>query len=287
MNDELNTILLRMQEQLLTQAAEIHALRAHNNGTSIKPVLVLGDAIGAIVTPHLQLAATDMAERKRILGAYPKISDFPECIKDENGMAARAISDTEQRKWVTERLPAIQKDHLEVARVAAATWELASMSTDMESRMHLFDRGIKDIISLSINSAQRSAEAQLKQSFKGAGAEGSYSLLDLSPDTRQLDLGDNNIFQQAHLDAMAELRKFKQSIDANKKSDAHGKGNGGGRGAGGKGRGGGKGYNNNSYGSRGGGYGGGKGGYGGKGGKGKGKGGWSGNGSQTSSPMDP
>ncbi len=201
-------------------------------------------------------------------------------------MAARAISDTEQRKWVTERLPAIQKDHLEVARVAAATWELASMCQDVEGRFNLFDRGIKDIITLSINSAQRSAEAQLKQSFKGAGAEGSYSLLDLSPDTRQLDLGDTNIFQQAHLDAMAELRKFKQSIDANKKSDTHNKP--GGRGGGGRG---GKGGYQNTYNSNRGGYNGGKGNFGGKGGKGAkgkgGKGGWSGNDRQTSSPMDP
>ena len=285
MNDEqLQSILQSMQAQLVSQAAELHALRANRDGTAARPLLVLGDTISAIVAPHLQLSATDAAERKRILGQYPKISEFPECIKDENGMAARAISDTEQRKWVTERLPAIQKDHLEVARVAAATWELASMCDNNEGRMQLFDRGIKDIIALSINSAQRSAEAQLKQSFKGAGADGSYSLLDLSPDTRQLDLGDTNIFQQAHLDAMAELRKFKQSIDANKKSDTQKPG--GGRGGGSRG---GKGGYQNTYNNNRGGYGGGKGGKGSYGGKGKGKGGkgWSGNDRQTPSPMDP
>ena len=43
--------------------------------------------------------------------------------------------------------------------------------TQREECTYVFDRGIKDIIALSINSAQRSAEAQLKQSFKGAGAE--------------------------------------------------------------------------------------------------------------------
>ena len=240
MNDELNTLLQTMQAQLQAQGAELQALRQHNNGTSVKQQLVLGDTLSDIVSPHLQLAATDAAERKRLLAGYPKILGFPECIKDENGMAARAVTDTEQRRWITERIPAIQRDHLDVARVAAATWELANMSQDPTQRMHLFDKGLKDIIALSINSAQRSAEAQLKQSFKGAGAEGSYSLLDLSPDSLQLDLGDNNIFQQAHLDAMAELRKFKQSIDANKKADTHNKG-GGGKGAGNKGRGGGRG----------------------------------------------
>jgi hypothetical protein len=287
MNDELNNVLQTMQAQLSAQAAELHALRAQQNGTSTKPKLVLGDILGALVAPHLQLAPSDTTERKRILGSYPKIDGFPECIKDDNGMATRAIADTEQRKWVTERLPAIQRDHLDVARVAAATWELAFMAEEPEQRLRLFDKGLRDIIALSINNAQRSAETQLKQSFKGAGAEGSYSLLDLTPNTLQLDMADNNVFQQAHLDAMAELRKFKQSIDANKKADTPSRG--GGKGGGGKGRGGGKGYSNNSYGSRGGGYGGGKG-YnnGGKGGKGKGgKGTWSGNGSQSPSPMDP
>ena len=284
MNGELNTLLRTMQAPLQAQGAELQSLRQHRDGTSVKQQLVLGDTISDIVSPHLQLAATDAAERKRMLAGYPKISGFPESVKDDNGMAARAITDAEQRRWVTERMPAIQRDQLDVARVAAATWELANMSQDPEQRMHLFDKSLKDIIALSINSAQRSAEAQLKQSFTGAGAEGSYSLLDLAPNSLQLDLGDNNIFQQVHLDAMAELRKFKQSIDANKKADTHSRGAGGGRGAGGKGRGGGKGFRS-TYGSRGGGYSGGKG-FGGKGGKGKGKGGYSGNGSPHTAPMD-
>ncbi len=145
MNDEqLQSILQSMQAQLVSQAAELHALRANRDGTTARPLLVLGDTISAIVAPHLQLSATDSAERKRILGQYPKISEFPECIKDDNGMAARAISDSEQRKWVTERMPAIQRDHLEVACVAAATWELAFMSVDPAERMHIFDKGIKD-----------------------------------------------------------------------------------------------------------------------------------------------
>jgi hypothetical protein len=286
MNDDLKHILQSLQTQISVQATELHAYRSQQNGTATKPKIVLGETLAALVAPHLQLAPTDAAERKRILATYPKIEGFPECIKDDNGMAARAIADTEQRKWINERLPATQRDNLEIARVAAATWELAFMAEDQTQRMHLFDKGIRDIIALSINNAQRSAETQLKLSFKGAGAEGSYSLLDLTPTTLQLDMADTNIFQQAHLDSMAELRKFKQSIDANKKADNHNKGGGGGKGGGGKGRGGGKGYNNNSYGSRGGGYGGGGGkGFGGKGGKG-GKG-YQGNGRTLPSPMDP
>jgi hypothetical protein len=290
MNDELNHLLQTMQAQLTAQGAELQALRSQKDGTSSKPQLVLGDTLAALVAPHLQLAPTDAGERKRIMGSYPKINGFPEPIRDDNGMAARAISDSEQKKWITERLPAVQRDHLDVARVAAATWEMASMCQDPNQRLQFFDTGIKDIIALSINCAQRAAETQLKQSFKGAGAEGSYSLLDLSPNTLQLDMGDNNVFQQAHLDAMAELRKFKASIDANKKADSSSRGGGGGKGNGHGGRGSGKGYNNN-YQSRGGGYGGGKGkGYGGgKGGQGKGggKGSWQGNGSQSPRPMDP
>ena len=287
MNDDLNQLLQNMQAQLASQAAELHALRANREGTVSKPKIVLGDTLGALIAPHIQLAPSDPVERKRIMSGYPKIEGFPECIKDDNGMAARAIADAEQRKWVTERLPAIQRDHLDVARVAAASWELAFMADSPEHRLQLFDKGIRDIITLSVNNAQRSAETQLKQSFKSAGAEGSYSLLDLTPNTLQLDLSDTNVFQQAHLDSMAELRKFKQSIGANKKSHTHNNRGGGGKG-GGKGRGGGKGYHNNNYNSGKGGYGGGKGGKGGfSGGKGgKGGKGWSGNGSQTSSPMD-
>ena len=85
-----------MQAQLQAQGTELQELRAHSNGTSVKPQLVLGDDISAIITPHLQLAATDTAERKRILAGYPKSRGFLKALQTRMEWR-RANTDSEQR----------------------------------------------------------------------------------------------------------------------------------------------------------------------------------------------
>jgi uncharacterized membrane protein YgcG len=169
------------------------------------------------------------------------------------------------KKWIIERLPGIQRDNLEVVRVAACAWQQAAHTaqTDAAAGFAILVAGMRDIIALACDSAQRAAQTQLKQTFESAGQSGAYALLDLSPSTQLIDFADANILQPAQLDALTDAKTYRNTIEASRKKPANEHGRG-------KGRGGGH-YNQGKGGGRGGGKGGGKGGGRGKGG-GKGQG---------------
>jgi hypothetical protein len=212
---------------------------------------------------------------------------LPKCIKDENGLAAQAIGSSSKdcvniKKWVTERYPATQREHLEVVRVAASAWQRAGQlrTSDPQAASDLMVSALRDIIALSCESAQCAAKLQLKQVLEAAGQTSALSLIDLSADTVQIDFDNNNVLQQAHLDAFSELKTFRGAIEASRPKGQQNKppssgGGGGGYNASGRGKGGG--------------------GKGGKGGKGGGKGGRGGKGAspggaapmQQSSPNGP
>jgi hypothetical protein len=273
-----------MRNQMEQQAAQLHELRGEAATRSARrsdDVAELAEDIAQGIAPHLQLAPADTAERKRILNTYPKVH-LPKVLRDDNGLAAQAIGpDSAAKKLVLERLPAIQWDNLDTVRVAAAAWQQTRFMAqhDPAAALQFVYDALRDIISLSCDSAQRAAQAQLKQTLESAGHSGAYALIDLSPGTQQLDFEDCNILQPSHLEALVEIKQFKATITATRVNKPQGGGQPNGRGHGG-GKGGGRG---NSYGN-GKGKGGGRG-----GGYGKGKGGkGSGNASSPSpSPMQP
>jgi hypothetical protein len=146
---------------------------------------------------------------------------LPKCIRDDNGLAAQAIgSDGKDcanvKKWVTDRYPATQQQHLEVVRIAACAWHHAGRIREAEpaAAADLLVAALRDIIALSCESAQCAAKLQLKQVLDAAGQTSAFSLLDLSADTLHLDFDNTNVLQQAHLDAFAELKTFRGAIES-------------------------------------------------------------------------
>ena len=260
-NNDIQQQLEWMRAQMETQAAQLQQLRSvTRDNTSTSVLFEVAPEIAEGIPPHLQLTPPDVAERKRILKRYPKV-DLPAVLRDDNGLAAQAIGpDAHAKKWIIERLPGIQRDNLEVVRVAACAWQQAAHTAqnDAAAGFAILVNGMRDIIALACDSAQRAAQTQLKQTFEAAGQSGAYALLDLSPNTHLIDFADANILQPAHLDALTDAKTYRTTIESSRKKPAHDHGRGG-KG----GRGGGH-YNH--------GKGGGKGGGRGKGGKGQGNG---------------
>ena len=165
----------------------------------------------------------DQIQRKQLLRAYPKLdSGLPKCIKDENGLAAKAVGDATQRKWLITLVPTFQRDNLDVARVAATALQLSIQANDdPASKFEHMQHALRDVLVLACDNAQKLAETQLKLTFESAGAKGAYSLMDLGPDTEDLD-DDGNILQQSHVEAIQELRKFNSTFKSSLPAPQHG-----------------------------------------------------------------
>ena len=201
----------------------------------------LDDVVQAAIAPHLQLKPLEAHERSKIMGSYPRPEPpLPKTLRDDNGLASKAIKDAANRKLVITHLPGFQKDHLDVARIAATAWQGAMQLQDGAAKLDLLHKAIKDVLTISIDNAQKLAATQLKTTLEGAGTKGAYSLLDLGPNTDQLDFSDDNILQLAHVEAITDLCKFNNDIDKAMRTSHGGRGNGG-RGRGGRGFGGGRG----------------------------------------------
>ena len=275
-NGDMQQQFAQMCQQMEQQQAQLAALlqqQARRENAEPEQELELLPQIAACIPPHLQLAPFEPAERKRILKRYAKIA-LPKCIKDDNGLAVHAIgADANIKKWVTERYPALQREHLDVVRIAAASWQHACSlrDTDPAAAAETLVSGMRDVIALSCESAQRAAQQQLKQTLDAAGQSSAYAMLDLTADTTQIDFNDSNVLQHAHLDIFSDLKDFRGAIESARPKRT-GPTASSGRGSGNQG------YQ--------GGRGGGKGAKGGKGG-GKGKGGEGGKGHTPASPASP
>ena len=232
--------------------------------------------IAALFAPHLQLRPMEQAERKRILSQYGKCEQLPVPLRDDNGLAGKALGgEGGHKKWALTYLQSAQKEALDILRIAALGLNAAIQLEQGPQRIQHLEHVIRDIISMAGDNAQRMARTQLEHVFEVAGVKGARSLLnpDLAEDC-SIDESDTNILQQAHIDAMQDIRKFHTSISqvrGNKNNgkqggrgfkqggrNYRGRGGGRGRGYGGGGRGGGFRSNWRGYGrgSGGGGYGG-------------------------------
>ena len=269
-NAEINEQFAYMRQQMELQQGLLAALQQQQgqreNARDSDQKLELFPQITACIPPHLQLAPCEPAERKRIIKRYPE-PILPRVIKDTNGLAAHAIgADATTKKFVTEGSPALQREFLDVVRVAACSWQhaCALREADPAGAAEVLVNGMRDINTISCESAQRAAQLQLKQTLSAAGQQSAYAMLDLRANTEQLDFENTNVLQQAHLDVFADLKDFRGAIESTRPKKAttsnhsnfgQGRGSGndrgrgrgkGGRGhKGGKGGKGGKGFSNN------------------------------------------
>jgi hypothetical protein len=195
---------------------------------------------------HLQhKQILEPAERKRTLSAYPKSNDLPSALIDSNGLAAKAVGDGQARKWALTQLPALQRETLDILRVAATGLHMGlamqnQQQASAEQCAHHLSSVLEDVIKLACDNAQRLAKTQLETIFEAAKAKGAYALLCTDPDEEGCDVDEknDNILQAAHVDAMAEIKKYNKSVEVPKQNNR----NGGGRGGNGGGRGGGNGW---------------------------------------------
>lgn len=230
----------------------------------------LSEGLANTLPPHLQIVSTlSESERKRIISACPEFEGFPEPIKDSNGLGAKAIPEGQNRKWVLNSIPKFQQEHLEVLRVATGALHRAADFQNASDRANFYESKLKEVLLLSVDSAQRLAKAQLKEAFKAAGVEGAYSLMHLDDDDPQWAVDEHTLFQEEHISAIRKYRSFstqlkQQTRDGYKANKGGYRRSGGGyRGGGGGGRGG---YRGGGGGGRVGYRGSGRGGRGGRGG---------------------
>ena len=204
--------------------------------------------------PHLQLAPLDAAKRKKVLSQYPKWDGMPQPIRDENGLANRALAG-ESKKWITTDLVRFQQDTLDALRIATAAWDRILTQNHDQQLLESTICALQDLTVLLGDNAARLGRFQLQSAFEAAGAKSAASLLQCDPNSEQIefDLSVHTLFQQAHLDAIHDLQQYNSRIDSAMRSKSkNGQQNnyrGGGRGFRGdrqRGRGGKGSYNSNN-----------------------------------------
>jgi hypothetical protein len=255
---QLGAALQAMQQQLdVLQRQNVELKREQERRTG---ALELHEEILALFPAHIQVDPMDATDRKRLLSKYAKCDQLPGHLKDDNGLAGKAMGDGAHRKWALTHMQTIQKDALDLLRVSAVGLQGALELPDSNARSAHLMGALRDVCALSCDNAQRMARTQLDHVFETANAKGARSLLDFTANGDDLDTRDTNIIQQAHIDAMQDIRKFHTSVTANRKQQGNGKGRQlrarggrggyqggyGNRGFGGRGRGG-KGYRGNGW----------------------------------------
>ena len=220
----------QLQQQQQTHAAEILRVRAETAQRVAASSLDAQDAgksgriqlseeVAACVTPHLQLRPLEQSERQGIIRGYPRADDLPQAITDRNGLAAKTLYDPKDKKWVSNLLPGLQRNSLDIVRVAAAGWESSlDESVNLAERVRLLQVCIRDVLTLACDNAQRMAKHQLEATFESVGATGAYSLLNFDPDTMDFEIRDPSILQQAHVEAIRDIRSFNGSLEAARKA---------------------------------------------------------------------
>ena len=202
---------------------------------------------------HFQWERIKDEDRKRLLRGYPKIKDL-EPITDHNGLACRNLP-AEKKKQVTKDLVQIQRENIDIIRVACRCWQQLDGTSSLESLRHVAKQALRDITTLAVDNASRAAESQLNICMEHADAKGALNLLVRA----DLDIKDKSIFQQSHVDAIKDFKDFSRQVDSAVKKKSEPKdskqkfqqsrgsgfrprtssfrGNGGFRGRGGRGRG--------------------------------------------------
>jgi hypothetical protein len=251
---EQNEQLKHQNKMLQQQQAELTQKLARTARLELR-----ADILEAI-PPHLQLKPMEAGERKALLGKYPKAEKgLPKPLRDDNGLGAKAVQDTHERKFLFINIPLFQKEGLDILRVSAVSWDQAATAAeagDLQQSVNILFGAVRDITVLAADNAQRLADMQIKGVFDAAGVKGAHSFVrNGGGEDADIDLDDTNVVQQAHVEAMSDLWKMASHLRParnakdQKRNDGfrgHGRG-GGGKGGGGKGGGRWSSYRRNNY----------------------------------------
>ena len=172
-------------------------------------------------------------ERKRLMRNVPKYTGV-EAVTDKNGLATKGMQPKE-KKWVTSNLVNFQRDNTDIIRVAAA-----ALTTLEQRQGDCFERVYEAVIAmarLAGDNMQKAANLQLQHCLEHTKATGSDYLIKFENNEDKFSYEDRNIFQQAHLDAVKEFKRFatqfEKAKEIPKKDDKYkrnqGRGYGGGR----------------------------------------------------------
>ena len=177
----------------------------------------LHEGISDAVSPHGQVEGLKPSQRKTILSGYPKIESLVPTT-DENGLATRGMP-AAVKQLVTKDLVEDQRRNHDIIRVAShAFGELMDMGdTPLDQRIQRAGEALRVISMLASDNSQRASYRQLQLCLKHAGAENAESLLDRRPQSETMDFDDFNIFQQAHVDAITEFKRFAAGVAAAQK----------------------------------------------------------------------
>ena len=122
-------LVIVLQEIINKLVVDVSDLRRRADGDDFKYAEPVGDAVAL----HLQLPPMEAAERKRLLSKY-KDGGLPKVLKDENGLAAKAVSDNAERRYLLTEIPRWQRDALDVAKALAQAWHEAGHVQDAAQR---------------------------------------------------------------------------------------------------------------------------------------------------------
>jgi hypothetical protein len=220
-NEDLNAVITHLQQQI-NELKTTHASRTFGD------LLEYPESVRNAMPLFLQADALAERDRKSIINRYLD-AGLPKFPRDENGLAAKVITDQTERRWLLTELPKTARESLDVARIAAYGWAVSEDLQGEQRADHLL-RVVQDVLAIAMDNAQKIAQNQIKQVFKAAGAEGALSFVKESDP----DLSGANIIQQSHIQAIADYRKMAGIVSPNRHNGN--RPNGGGRGGKGAGR---------------------------------------------------
>jgi hypothetical protein len=170
-----------------------------------------------VIPAHLQSERILATERKRIVAKY-RDGGLPKVLRDENGLAAKAITDATDKKWLLTELPKFQKNALDLAKIAAHGISEADRQQDASKQAQLLGEALRDALVIALDNAQLVAHLQIKGVFKAADAEGAITFVKPNAADGNFDPDDANVVQHDHVEAIAAYRKMASALPAKRTS---------------------------------------------------------------------
>ena len=192
--------LIHQQQQL---QLELQAAREEGKGEAVPD-----PEFKNLVPGHFQWKRIKDDERKRLLRHYPKIKGV-EPITDANGLASRTMP-AEKKRYVTKDLVQVQRENIDILRVASKYWKDMDSIDDFETLFQQTRKILRVVTALAVDNASRAAEQQLGACLEHADAKGAKNLIVQD----ELDISDKNVFQQVHVDAIKTYKDFNRQVDA-------------------------------------------------------------------------
>ncbi len=163
-----------------------------------------------LIPAHMNLLRTlPEEERKKLLRNVPKYHGI-EPITDKNGLAAKGMQN-DKKKLVTKDLVNFQRDNIDVFRLATSA--AVNLENGGQDAVQKAGDALVAIARVAMDNAQKAATLQLQYCMEHAKASGADYLINYSVDNDKFSVEDRNIFQQAHLDAVKEFKRFTTQVE--------------------------------------------------------------------------